>query len=145
MRHPLLPTLVEIARRKAWFPAGVFVFHMVLMTQTAAYRAWPPLDRPMHALGGLAMAYFLGGCLQIAQRHGLVRPVDPLLEPLVVFASTCTVAVFWEFAEHASDLILDTRFQAGLGDTLLDLLLGLAGCLVYLVGRWAKRPAPHPT
>jgi hypothetical protein len=138
-RRLLLPILLEIARRKAWFPVGVFVFHTVLMTRTAAYQAWPSLDRPMHALGGLAMAYFLGGCLDLVQRRGLVRPVDPLLEPLVIVSATCTVAVFWEFAEHASDLMLDTRFQAGLGDTLLDLLLGLAGCLAYLAGRWAGR------
>jgi hypothetical protein len=42
--------------------------------------------------------------------------------------------VFWEFAEYVYDRAFGTRHQLSLDDTLLDMLLGIIGGGVFLIG-----------
>jgi hypothetical protein len=44
------------------------------------------------------------------------------------------MAVFWEFAEYASDRLQGTHLNLGVEDTLHDLLMGMLGGLAFVVG-----------
>ena len=131
--------LVESLRRAAWAPSLVFVAHMILWHGVGAYDTFPPLDTPMHLLGGFAIAFFLWTAYSVGARHGaLGRPNDAAVAALTL-TSTATCAIFWEFAEYLSDRYLGTNTQKGLEDTLLDLLLGLVGGAVFVAASWFQR------
>jgi len=62
---------------------------------------------------------------------------------LLGFTGACTSAVFWEFAEFASDQLLGTAIQESLTETILDLLFGVIGATimqltVFLARRLAR-------
>jgi len=59
-------------------------------------------------------------------------PPNRLIESLLVFTSTCTVAVFWEFAEFGFSWALSTDLQGSLDDTMRDLFFGMAGSLFFI-------------
>jgi len=58
---------------------------------------------------------------------------------LLIFALTGTATVFWEFAEFFSDQLFATHAQLGLGDTLLDMALGIGGGITYLTAAARSR------
>ena len=66
-----------------------------------------PLDFWMHFSGGMAIAYFWFHALACFARW-LGTPT-PAGRYLFSFALACTVGLFWEFAELASDAFLATR------------------------------------
>jgi hypothetical protein len=104
------------------------------------YRAFPSLDVPMHLLGGAAMAHFFRRSLQVPQSRVVVGALTAAAIGLFSMAATGTATVIWEFAEWSSDRLLGSHAQLGLDDTLLDMLLGMAGGLAVLAARVA-RPA----
>jgi hypothetical protein len=135
----LMNVLVESLRRAGWAPALVFVAHMILWHGVGAYEAFPPLDTPMHLLGGLAIAFFLWTAYSIGARSGaLGRPNSTAIAALTL-TSTAASTVLWEFAEYLSDRYLGTTTQKGLEDTLLDMLLGLVGGAVFVGAAWIRR------
>lgn len=142
--------LGEALRRFGWLPLAIFLAHEFCAHIIAGYRRWPAIDIPLHFLGGLAIVYFAGGVLRVFAARGLVRAPDPIVRVLLLFALAGTVAVFWEFAEWASDHFLGTACQLSLGDTLLDLFMGLIGGLAGLLPQLPAalraffRPAPEP-
>jgi len=71
----------------------------------------------MHLLGGMALAYFIGGA-------GFRRRVCFLL--------TLAGALAWELAEAMSDARLGTAMTHGVADTLRDLLFGCLGAAWFL-------------
>ena len=103
-----------------------------------AYILFPPLDLPMHFLGGAVCSYFFHRASINASACGLFAPFNALMHTLLVFALTCSVTVFWEFAEFSSDHLFGTHTQLGLEDTLCDMLVGTLGGATTLVGtrRW---------
>ena len=119
-----MKALVESLWKAGWAPILVFVAHMILWQGVGAYEAFPPLDTPMHVLGGLAIASFFSAMYPLYARTGVFG--QPNSTAIAVFTLTSTVAsaVFWEFAEFLSDRYLGTNTQKGLEDTLLDMLLG---------------------
>ena len=138
-----------VLRRYGWFPIAILLVHEFLAHVVDGYLRWPAIDVPMHFCGGLAVAYFAGGSLRVFSGHRLIREPDAVLKGLFLFSLVNTVAVFWEFGEFASDRLLGTTYQLGLGDTLLDLFMGMLGGLAYLAPRLpaARRalapPAPE--
>jgi len=82
-------------------------------------------------LGGASIAYFLFGLL--ASLPSLFAIVPSWVQYLLVFTTSCTVAVFWEFAEFASDRFLGTSVQQSVAETMLDLAFGVAGASTTLV------------
>ncbi len=74
---------------------------------------------------------------ELAGHFGLSDVVNP-----------CTAAAprrLWEFHEFLCDRYLGTHAQAGLTDTLGDILCGMARALVVVLVRLAnRRPAPSP-
>src|SRR6185436_439266 len=121
--------------RAAWAPFLVFGLHLFISKVLNAYLLYPPLDIPMHFFGGVAIAYFFAACLSALPSGAISSEHRPALHAVGVFALTCTASVFWEFAEFFSDLLLGTHAQLSLGDTLLDMALGTAGGLSFIV--WA--------
>jgi len=139
---PIVAVGIDLVRRALWFPLAVFVAHLVL-SFLFAYDRFPPLDGPMHVLGGIAIAFSVWGGLNVLINAGVLAPVQPALRAVLLFALTSTAAVFWEFAEFVSDHTIGTHVQWGLRDTLMDMLLGIIGGLVYL--GWKSVRAPETT
>ena len=137
---PLLPWLLQTLRRAAWAPILVFGIHEV-SARLGFYGAWPPLDIPMHFLGGIAIAYFFGQAYRAAEERDLLGWPGEILYVVMVFALTCSSTVFWEFAEFLSDRYLGSHMQNGLEDTLGDMLVGILGGLAFLGGSALTRSA----
>ena len=119
---------------------------MILWQGLGAYEAFPPLDTPMHLLGGLAIAFFLWTAYSIGTRSGTLGQPNSTAIALLTVTSTAASAVLWEFAEFLSDGYLGTNTQKGLEDTLLDLLLGLVGGAVFVGVMWfwqSRKNSPH--
>ncbi len=134
-----MTVLFESLQKAGWAPTLVFAAHMILWHGVGAYEAFPPLDTPMHLLGGLAIAFFLWTAYSVGARTGVLgRPNSTAIAALTL-TSTAACAVLWEFAEYLSDRYLGTTTQKGLEDTLLDLLLGLVGGAIFVGAAWIRR------
>lgn len=131
--------LLQTLRRAAWAPIAVFGLHVV-SSYVGLYGLWPPLDIPMHFLGGVAITYFISHAYRAAAEMDLLGRPAALLYVVTVLALTCSATVFWEFAEFLSDRYLGTHAQKGLADTLGDMLIGILGGLAFLA---AARIAPR--
>jgi hypothetical protein len=131
-------------RDAAWAPMLVFAVHVILLAGFDAYTRFATLDLFMHFVGGVVMAFFLHRASINASLLGVIGPHHPITHGLLVFTATCAVALFWEFFEFISDQTFGTYSQAGLGDTLGDLLFGVIGAGVFTlstlaVDRYSRR------
>jgi hypothetical protein len=119
--------------KPALVPLIVFVIHVIAHAFLRVYQIYPLFDIPMHICGGLAIAYFLDTAyVNSSAMSGI--PANWLIRTLLVFTSTCTVAVFWEFAEFILAWMASKDFQPGLADTMKDLFFGIMGSVFYIVG-----------
>ena len=123
---PTVRWLLGILVNPGWAPLAVAILHVALAERGLTDR----FDHPLHFLGGAAIAYFL---------HGLIVRLQPTLgiscygvRHLLAFTSACAVAVFWEFAEFASDRLRHTTIQRSVNETMLDLVFGVSGAFVSL-------------
>src|SRR5512141_133524 len=121
----------KIMRLGGWVLLLVFATHLFISGVLHAYQIWPPLDMPMHFCGGMSIAYFVSRCFQSLPRADVRRSGVVLLELLLIISLTATAAVFWEFAEFATDQLFRTNLQIGLADTMSDLAMGLLGAVVF--------------
>jgi hypothetical protein len=125
--RPLLPPVVVLAAHLCAWRAG-------------AYDAFPRLDVVMHLLGGFFAAGVFGWSLDWFAARGWVSPVDRRVAMATVLGLVTVVAVAWEFMEFGVDFLFTTRYQRGLGDTLRDIALGMAGGTTWLLIRaWTRR------
>ncbi len=118
---PAVRFLMRILVNPGWAPLGVVAMHLVL----AEFGLTQRFDHLLHFTGGAAMAWFLFGLIALLPFQ--VTGVPKWVHHLIAFSSACTVAVFWEFAEFASDQLLGTAIQQSLSETVLDLLFGVLG------------------
>ncbi|MBN9691845.1 MAG: hypothetical protein J0M24_16510 [Verrucomicrobia bacterium] len=109
-----------------WLLRLVVVLHLVL----AGYGLTQRFDHLLHFLGGASIAYFFLGLF--ASLPAARSPSWVLY--LLTFAWACTIAVFWEIAEFASDQFRGTSIQQSVPETMLDLLFGVLGALTTLAG-----------
>jgi hypothetical protein len=128
--------VLALVQRAGWAPITVFLIHAFLSRALDGYTRFPPLDIPMHLLGGAAIAYFFSSCFAAVPEGAVSKDIRWLAEFLCVATLTATAAVFWEFAEFASDRLFGTGAQKGLEDTLLDMALGIVGGVLYLLIAW---------
>jgi hypothetical protein len=133
MRRLVLLWAVSTLREAAWAPTAVFLTQVVASRVFHAYIAFPPLDIPMHLLGGVAIAFFFHRGLVNAASPGLLGPIHPVTHRLLVFSLVGTTTVFWECAEFVSDRYFGTHAQLDLADTMKDMCMGILGCLLFLV------------
>jgi hypothetical protein len=123
---------VKSLTKPAWAPSLVFAIHVIAYSVFHLYETHPLFDIPMHFFGGLAMAYFLDKASVNASVMFAGAPPNRLIESLLVFTSTCTVAVFWEFGEFVLSWSLSVNLQDGLADTMKDLFFGMTGSVFYV-------------
>ena len=128
----------ELWWRAGWFPTAVFLLHVFISRVVNGYILYPPLDIPMHFLGGVAIAFFFSRCLAMVPEADIAGTPRQIAQALLVFSLTGTATVFWEFAEFFSDRLFGTRAQLGLEDTLLDMALGVAGGVAYLLSAYQR-------
>jgi hypothetical protein len=125
----VLSALYQLLLRVAWAPIVVLIFHALI----AKTRFRAPLDFTMHFLGGASMAYVFFYALD--HLSFLLGSVTRGGRYLFSFSLACTVGVFWEFAEYASDVYRHTYIQQNLPETMSDLIAdasGAAACLALL-------------
>lgn len=100
-------------------------------------------DWLLHFLGGASIALFLYQLVAIFRhRFGLLTRSGHYL---FTFALACTVALFWELSEFASDVFLATDVQHSLRETMLDLVYGVVGaalCVTLVAGLGAITKKP---
>jgi hypothetical protein len=123
-------TLIEAG----WAPSLVFIVHVLVHVAFDAYDRYPVLDMPVHFLGGVVIAFFLSRASINASRFRVIGPFQPTTHLVLVGSLVCSATVFWEFAEYVYDRAFGTRHQLSLDDTLLDMLLGIIGGGVFLIG-----------
>ena len=117
-----------VVRRAIWAPIAVLVLHEALGRWIGHE---PYVDPIMHFAGGAAAAFFFR--YAGSRADGLLGAPSPLALDLLAFGLTCSVALGWEFAEFASDIFRETRFQLTVAETMRDLMLGTLGGGLYLV------------
>ena len=100
-----------------------------------AYGYWPDLDVPMHYAGAVALTFALDRSVARAYEFRVLKPIGRWQRALGVFALVCMVSMFWEIGEYLSDRYLGTHAQAGLDDTMTDMIIDIAGSLSFLLVR----------
>ena len=124
-------------QRAAWAPTSVFVFYAVAAKAFDAYIRFPWLDMPTHFAGGLAITYFYVTAIALSQKQ--LGHIPNLIQPLTATGLTAITAVVWEFLEYSSDVVLGTKMNLGVTDTLSDLFFGLLGGIVMVVCMFRNR------
>ena len=124
---PYLEASRTALRRAGWLPLVVFLLHEICAHVVDGYTLWPPVDIPLHFLGGFAIAFFASGVITTFADHEVIERPHALVHVTLVFSLACTAAVFWEFAEWTADHTLGTTCQISLDDTVLDQLMGVVG------------------
>lgn len=129
------PTLGEglmlAVRRALWAPVAVVVLHSVL---AKIFGHEPYVDPAIQLAGGVAIAYFLHqACVALPSVLG--QPSTLGLN-LMAFGLTAAVAILMEVFEFCMDNLVGTSFQGDVAETVRDLILGLLGAMVFLIGHW---------
>jgi len=119
--------IVITLREAAWAPLSILGFYLLSRT-LQLFKYFPPLDIPIHFLGGVVITYFYSVAIRHSQK--LVGEIPFPIQ--VLFACTCTgtTAIFWEVYENILDFFAGTQMVRGVQDTIVDLLMGLLGALV---------------
>ncbi len=127
--------IAKMFRVGGWAPILVFGIHVVLSRGLNAYVLFPPTDIPMHFAGGVAMAIFISGCFRALPREAIRSNRIAILELVLVGSLTATSAVLWECVEFACDQVFGSNIQRGLGNTMQDMGLGIAGAVLVMLVR----------
>jgi len=129
-RKQFIPWVVATLRDSAWAPLSVFLFYLFGLA-LHLYDRFPPLDIPVHFMGGAAITYFFRGAIRNLQNF--LGELSALVQTIFAFTCTGTTIIFWELYENAFDFLLGTHMVRGLEDTIVDMVLGLLGALVVSV------------
>ena len=114
----LLNWIENSLREAAWAPLLVLGLHVMALRVFNIYERFPYLDLPMHFFGGVVMAFCFHRASIKASLLGITRSYQADRHRLVVFTSTCAVAVAWEFSEFLIDYFAGKRPE-GLTDTIV--------------------------
>ena len=119
-------------QRGAWAPVGLIVFHTFILLVLDAYTRLPPIDIPMHFLGGVSAAYFLRWAAITAAECKIRAPLSPVALVRFVLVATFAITVLWEIAEFFLDRRFGSHLQLGPPDTLGDMFTGVCGAAALL-------------
>ncbi|MEB0029432.1 hypothetical protein QN372_01590 [Undibacterium sp. RTI2.1] len=126
--------LLRSFRHAAWAPLSVFAFYAIVAKGFNAYLIYPWLDMPTHFFGGMAITYFY--LITASYSQVFIEPIPRIIQLILPLGLTTVTAVVWEFWEYLSDVILGTKMNLGVSDTLSDLFFGLFGaCFLMAVLR----------
>jgi len=126
-KHELVNWIFVTLREAAWAPLSVVFFYLVGISLDL-FDLYPQLDIPTHFIGGVAITYFYRSAIRHSQ--GIVGGIPISIQMLLSFTCTGTTIILWEFYENLFDFFFGTHMVRGLGDTILDMFLGLLGALV---------------
>lgn len=123
-----------------WLPAGFFLLNEILSRAVALYERYPWIDIPMHAIGGMIVAWSMSLVVNAWQQKKYLGKVRPIIRVVFITALVGTIAVLWEFHEFARDRFLGEQTQPNLADTMGDLFLGLVGgwSVAMLTSFWSR-------
>jgi hypothetical protein len=131
----MLPRLRLIA--PICFAVILVLFGVFISGRFGLYASWEHFDTTMHAIGGIAAAWFALALMQT----DIVRMAQ-WKQVLTLLAFATLAAVLWEFAEYLAGFGRDVVpwlwrwFHGGeLADTILDLTAGMIGALLFAL--WA--------
>lgn len=125
--------VLRLLLRFGWAPLAVLALHQAVL-RTPWRQA---LDFVMHYSGGVAISFFIWHAL-----HHLKAWFGTLTSfgrYVFTFALACTVGLFWEFAELASDVFRHTHIQHSIRETMGDLIADATGALTTLAGVFIVR------
>lgn len=122
--------MIATLREAAWAPLSVFGFYLLGLA-LHLFKLFPPLDIPVHFLGGVVITYFYRVAIKHSQK--LVGGIPLPIQVLFAFSCTGTTTILWEFYENILDFFVGTHMVRGLEDTLMDLLMGLLGALILSI------------
>lgn len=125
--------LLRLLLRAGWAPLAVLIFHRAIF-----HTPWrQPLDFVMHYSGGVAISFFIWHALDcFASWFG---SQTAFARYLLTFSLACTIGLFWEFAELASDVFRGTHIQHSIRETMRDLIADTVGALTTLAGVFVVR------
>lgn len=115
-------------REAAWAPLSILGFYLLSRT-LQLFKYFPPLDIPIHFLGGVLITYFHRVAIRESQKF--VGEIPFPIQVFFAFTCTATAAIFWEFYENILDFFFATQMVRGVKDTVVDLFVGLLGALVF--------------
>src|SRR3990172_1172437 len=110
-RKQFIPWVVATLRDSAWAPLSVFLFYLFGLA-LHLYDRFPPLDIPVHFMGGAAITYFFRGAIRNLQNF--LGELSALVQTIFSFTCTGTTIIFWELYENAFDFLLGTHMVRGL-------------------------------
>ena len=119
--------LREPLREAAWAPLTVLAFSALGLT-FLFLNVFPPLDIPVHFMGGVVITYFYRVAIRNSQ--SLVGEIPFPIQVLFAITCTGTTTILWEFYENILDYFAGTQMVRGVQDTIVDLIVGLLGALV---------------
>lgn len=141
--RPFSNWIAATAREAAWAPCLLLLSYAVLPKAFGLAHHIPQFDIYLHFLGGVAIAYFVHRGSINAVRFGICGSFRFVTHMVLVSLLVCAAAVLWELAEFTYDRIAGTQQQLGTSDTLVDLIMGLAGGAVFLAANWMTRKSSH--
>ena len=125
-KQRLATWMVDTLREAAWAPLGVLGFY-VLGLAFRLFKLFPPLDIPVHFLGGVVITYFYRSAISHSQK--IVGEIPFPIQVVLAITCTGTTTILWEFYENILDFFAGTHMVRGVQDTILDLFVGLLGAL----------------
>lgn len=124
---PLVKWILNTLREAAWAPLSVLGFYALGLT-FRLFKLFPPLDIPVHFMGGVVITYFYRVAIRNSEK--LVGEVPFPIQVLFAITCTGTTTVLWEFYENLLDYFAGTQMVRGVQDTIVDLFVGLVGALM---------------
>jgi hypothetical protein len=119
--------IFDTLREAAWAPLTVLGFYALGLT-FRLFKLFPPLDIPVHFMGGVVITYFYRVAIRNSQN--LVGEIPFPIQVLFAITCTGTTTILWEFYENILDYFAGTHMVRGVQDTIVDLFVGLLGALV---------------
>jgi hypothetical protein len=142
--------LAWVTRVELPFALQVNYFVFIILSSLAgsglgAYAWIPNWDTYVHAYSGVFLAWL--GFFAVQQAEVSMKATAPKWLTIVMgIATALAFAALWEMGEYWSDTTLGTTTQAGLQDTIVDMVAALIGATLAIILTWAKLPAsvlPH--
>lgn len=97
-------------------------------------------DKALHFMNPLVSVFIIFALSQATEWIWDWRKVTPLEVGIYTFAMAVTIGTLWEILEFGMDRLGGTQEQAGLVDTMFDIILDVAGALLGAIAvAWITR------
>ena len=87
----------------------------------------------MHYIGGVVITFFYWNCYRALYKADMLGSPNKYVAVVLLVSLIGTTTVLWEFAEFTADYFFNAGSQAGLEDTIMDMLMGVIGGLSFII------------